>query len=76
MFIILPLAIDVMSGQSAVYGLIACELSHAGSVVEPGDITLLLNCFESISDTALLPLLLFSDCKGARGEEPINAQSV
>lgn len=68
-----------MSGQSAVYGLIACELSHAGSVVEPGDITLLLNCFESISDTALLPLpllLLFSDCKGARGEEPINAQSV
>lgn len=39
-------------------GLIACELSHAGSVVEPGDITLLLNCFWSISEMGL-----FSDCK-------------
>lgn len=36
-----------MSGH-IMYGLIACELSHVGNVVEPGDITLLLNCFESI----------------------------
>lgn len=57
MFIILPLAIEVMSGH-IMYGLIACELSHVGSVVEPGDITLLLNCFESISGREL-----GSDCQ-------------
>lgn len=43
-----------MSGH-IMYGLIACELSQVGNVVEPGDITLLLNCFESIpSGTGLI----------------------
>lgn len=47
----LPLAIEFMSGH--MNGLMACDWSQAGKVVEPGDITLLLNCFESNS---------FSDC--------------
>lgn len=49
----LPLAIEFMSGH--MNGLMACDWSQAGKVVEPGDITLLLNCFESNS---------FSDCNG------------
>lgn len=36
--IMLPLAIEFMSGL--MYGLIACELSHDGICVEPGDTTL------------------------------------
>lgn len=56
--IILPLAMEFMSGL--MYGLIACKLSHDGSDVDPGDITL-LNCFESRSFSCLItmPLLVF-----------------
>lgn len=46
--IILPLAIEFMSGL--MYGLIACELSHDGICVEPGDTTL-DNRFVSLSSS-------------------------
>lgn len=49
--IILPLAIELMSG--AIYGLIACELSHVGNCVEPGDITLFLNGLVSNSSASV-----------------------
>uniref|UniRef100_A0A2M4B2E3 Putative secreted protein n=1 Tax=Anopheles triannulatus TaxID=58253 RepID=A0A2M4B2E3_9DIPT len=48
----LPLAIELMSGL--MYGLIAFMLSHVGSEVEPGDITLLLKCFASASGSGLM----------------------
>lgn len=44
-----PLAIEFMSGL--IYGLIACELSHDGICVEPGDTTLLDNRFVSLSSS-------------------------
>lgn len=47
--IILPLAIEFMSGL--MYGLIACELSHVGICVEPGDTTLADNRFVSLSSS-------------------------
>lgn len=55
-----------MSGH-IMYGLIACELSHVGKVVDPGDITLLLNCFESISGS-----VFGSDCKEEEEDEEDN----
>lgn len=45
----LPLAIELISGL--IYGLIACELSHAGNCVDPGDITLFDNRFASQSSS-------------------------
>lgn len=47
--IMLPLEIEFMSGL--IYGLIACELSHDGICVEPGDTTLLDNRFASLSSS-------------------------
>lgn len=47
--IMLPLEIEFMSGL--IYGLIACELSHDGICVEPGETTLLDNRFASLSSS-------------------------
>lgn len=48
----LPLAIELISGL--MYGLMAFMLSHVGSEVDPGDITL-LNCLPSPSGSGLMP---------------------
>lgn len=45
----LPLAIELISGL--MYGLIACELSHVGNCVDPGDITLFINRLASLSSS-------------------------
>lgn len=60
--IMLPLAMELISGL--MYGLIACELSlsHVGNCVEPGDITLFVKRFASLSSSVCRKNLFLFIC--------------